>query len=103
MHHLNLRNVYTIGLKLLDVFEIVHEAGYVYNDLTFENMFIGRDQRPKFDEVTDYFDELSFHLWDFSTATPYKDFDTGKHLPECKVDSIMTQSNVFASANQLKF
>lgn len=74
---LNQKNVFTLGEKLLDVMEIIHTAGFVYNDLSFDNISLGVDQKPMFDASPDNFQDLSFHLWDYSAATPYLDFKTG--------------------------
>jgi hypothetical protein len=46
---------------------------------------------------------LSFHLFDFRNATPFRDISTGKHLKQVKVETILTGGNIFASANQLSF
>lgn len=102
-HDLNLKNVYTIGLKLLDVLEIVHEAGYIYNDLNLDNISFGADIKPILHKTKDYFEDYQLNLWDFSAATPYRDFKTKQHLPQGKVRSIMTQGNMFASVNQQNF
>ena len=96
-----LKHVYIFGSKLLDMLEIIHEAGYVYNNLRFENIHFGLSQYPRFYENNDNFDELTFHIQEFTTATPYKDFSTGKHLPQEKVKGIMTYENEFASLSQL--
>lgn len=37
---LNLVSIYDLGLKLLDLLEVVHGAGYVYNDLSLENVVL---------------------------------------------------------------
>lgn len=40
---LQLKEVFMIGQRLLNVIEILHRAGYIYNDLSFENISLGKD------------------------------------------------------------
>ena len=38
-------NIYDFGLKLLDFLEMVHSAGYAYNDLTLDKIHLGQKQQ----------------------------------------------------------
>lgn len=33
--------MYKIGLNILNILEMVHDSGYVFNDLKFENILLG--------------------------------------------------------------
>jgi len=33
--------MYQIGLNILNTLELVHDSGYVFNDLKFENILLG--------------------------------------------------------------
>ena len=33
--------MYKIGLNILNILELVHDSGYVFNDLKFENILLG--------------------------------------------------------------
>lgn len=37
----SLKTVCQVGIQLLDILEQVHRAGYVYNDLKFDNILVG--------------------------------------------------------------
>jgi serine/threonine protein kinase len=64
--------VFSIVKKLIDALQVVHEAGYVYNDIKLENIMI---QKSKDDSTTD----PKIILVDYGMAMKYKD-DQGNHL-----------------------
>ena len=37
---MNLVSTYTLGMKILGMLEIIHEAGYVYNDLSMDKIVL---------------------------------------------------------------
>ena len=37
---INLVSIYTLGLKTLDILEVIHRAGYVHNDISLENIVL---------------------------------------------------------------
>ena len=37
---LNLTSIYELGIKLLDMLQIVHDAGYVHNDLSLSSIAV---------------------------------------------------------------
>lgn len=70
---------------MLDILEIVHQAGYVFNDISMEKILLGPNQTMSLDNgsiIQDYFEDKTLHLVDFSFLTPYKCFVTSKHLKE---------------------
>ena len=41
-------SIFNLGLKLLDILELIHSSGYVYNDLKLENIVIDlKDELPR--------------------------------------------------------
>ena len=49
--------VYDLGIQLLDIFEQIHSAGYVYNDLKLNNLMFnfGFDPSESIDDSTKVF------------------------------------------------
>lgn len=35
--------IYSLGIQLVNMFEQVHESGFVYNDLKLNNLMLGHD------------------------------------------------------------
>jgi serine/threonine protein kinase len=44
--------IFDLGCQLLDSFEALHEAGYVYNDLKPENIMVNKRKESKLDKHT---------------------------------------------------
>ena len=101
---MNLLSIYKLGCKLLDVLEVIHNAGYVHNDLSLERIVLGHDQKLKpniaFD-TDDCFENVDLHLVDFTFMTPYVDERTGEHLKKEKVKELFNVKNDFQSLNRL--
>ena len=38
-------SVYSLGIKLLDILELIHNSGLVYNDLKPDNILIGPNDK----------------------------------------------------------
>lgn len=46
-NHLNNASIFGLGLKIVDILELIHESGFVYNDLKPDNVMLGlRDFLP---------------------------------------------------------
>lgn len=60
---LSRRCIYQIGIKLLDIFELIHDSGIVYNDLKPDNIMMGHHQD---------FVNMDVNLIDFGMATTWK-------------------------------
>lgn len=41
------QTIIQIGLKLIDIIEMIHAAGYTYNDLKLDNILIGDHQQTE--------------------------------------------------------
>ena len=65
--------------------EIMHRAGYVYNDLKLDNLLIdfgvkARNLASSADPKVDIFSGKSIHLVDFGFATKFVDRNTDQHI-----------------------
>ena len=78
--------MYKIGLNILNILEMVHDSGYVFNDLKFENILLGDcDMVPDEWTANQLKHNLSNEqlvLTDFGLASRWKDKETGEHLPK---------------------
>ena len=77
-------SIYSLGIKLLDALELIHLAGFVFNDLKPDNIIFSYDQRLPADcSHGDCFKDQQLCLIDFGFATRYVNVKTGEHIP-CK-------------------
>jgi hypothetical protein len=91
--------VFELGVQLLDMLEVIHSAGYIYNQLCVDQLILGDKQRIKPETRVK---DISLHLGGFECVTPFRDFRTGEHLPPSTTKKVNI-GNVFASYNQLQF
>ena len=35
------KTIYQLGIRLIDIFERIHDAGLIYNDLKLDNILVG--------------------------------------------------------------
>lgn len=81
--------IYKLSLKLLELLEIVHEAGYVHNDLHLGKVvFSNKDSdqhHGRSTKLSDFAIDNPIHLMNYRFATPYIDFSTGKHLKQERI------------------
>ena len=71
-----------LGLKLLDILELIHDSGLVYNDLKPDNILIGHhDFIPELNDTTNenLFADIDINLIDFGMASRWLDNGTGRH------------------------
>jgi len=70
-----------LGKKLLKLLEIIHIAGYTYNDLKLDNILFGMKDKIKLDYCSqNCFENCSINLVDFGFASPYIDTESNKHI-----------------------
>ena len=101
--------IYRLGIKVLDILEQIHLAGYVYNDIKLDNLLLSsccpQNQNNKIDPNLfgpNFFSNNDIVLIDFGFSTRYKNLETGEHL-EKKLLKTFRGNLVFASSNQMKF
>jgi len=71
---LSRRSAYGLGLRIIDIIEKIHAAGYTYNDLKLDNLLIGfKDKLSKNYTSDNIFENVSLHLIDYGFATRYID------------------------------
>lgn len=91
-----------LGLTILSLLEVVHNAGYTYNDLKLENIMIGFDSKIPVKNIEQgMFKNANIHLIDFGNAAYYVDSD-GKHILEGESNRPRGNS-MFLSENQLSY
>ena len=85
--------IFRMIAKLIEALKVVHESGFIYNDLKLENIMIN--------ENGDDADGFNLVLIDYGLATAYLT-DAGEHLP---MDEMETFSGnlIFASEHTLCF
>ena len=101
-------SVFDLGLSLLDRLEIIHNSGFVYNDLKPDNILIGyRQQLPKSSAIIgpngdSIFKNIQLNLVDFGLATPWRNNETGQHVEDKHIGCF--EGNLyFCSQYQLEF
>lgn len=97
-------SIYNLGIRLLDILEVVHGAGLVFNDLCLENILLGhREVLPTCDmtdSMDDCFKDVHISLVNFNNATKWRSIKTGKHFSQVEVADF--KGNLaMASVNQL--
>ena len=86
--------------------EVIHNAGYIHNDICFEKIDLGYDQKLVFKGTKcineNIFDDLTLHFSDFSYFTPYIDLETQSHLKQEKTCCTSFDiANEFQTLNRL--
>ena len=67
-------SIYNLGLKLLNIFEHVHNSGYTYNDLKPDNILLGYGESlPNNCTIGNCFENNTIALVDFGFASEYRD------------------------------
>lgn len=97
-------SVYHFACQVLNILEVVHRAGVVYNDLKFDNLLLSyKQEMPKdFSSVVNCFSNVQLNLIDFGLAQSFIDRKTGKHLNR-EVERFMKGNFMFGSIDQLNF
>ena len=97
-------SVYSLGIKLIDILELIHNSGLVYNDLKPDNILIGSNDkipRSKQSSKQNIFEDVSINLIDFGFAKKWMDSKTGQHVKRKDLDFFL--GNIyFSSVNQLQ-
>lgn len=88
------KTIYQLGIKIINILERIHEAGYVYNDMKFDNILVGNYKNNE-----DTMHEI--RMVDFGFASQYVD-KSGKHLPLSETE-VFRSNMIFATINQFEF
>lgn len=93
--------VLKIGRALLDQLRMIHEAGYVHNDLKLDNVVL--PNAPHVEDLQDLnkIAPLKLLIIDYGFATSYVDRMTGQHV-EQREELTFSGNIMLASANKLK-
>lgn len=84
-------SVYNIGIQILNNLEIIHKAGYVYNDLKLDNIMLDfQAPLPKTYTDSNCFKNIKMRLIDYGFVTKY--VSKGKHISKHDVD--LFQGNI---------
>lgn len=102
-YKLSYKSICHIGTQLLNIFEHIHSAGYVFNDLKPDNIML---ETTKADLPTRYTDENCFErakikLIDFGCTTRY--VDSHGQLKQKEMLTKFRGNLVFCSVNQMRF
>ena len=83
-----------IGIKLLDIIEKIHLAGYTYNDLKLDNILVG-------DHTLSEKCMHEIRLIDFGFSARFES-KSGVHIEEKDID-VFRSNMIFATTNQFDF
>ena len=89
-----------LGQRLVKLFEVIHGAGFVYNDLKLDNIMIGLNDkfRPAAGESS--LKDCTIHLIDFGYCTKF--LSKGNHISQ-EVLEIFRGNMMFCSIHQMNF
>jgi serine/threonine protein kinase len=93
-HNFGLKTIVELGLKLLDIIEMIHNAGYTYNDMKLDNILVG-------DHTMSEKTMHQIRLIDFGFAARFLDKNR-VHIAEEEVD-VFRSNMIFATVNQFDF
>ena len=96
-----------MALQLLNIFEVVHESGYVYNDLKLHNILLDNDVKPAVsrhhnNSHQNIFEKVNLNIIDFGLSTKWIDPSTGKHIDKGWAE-LFRGNMYFSSVNLLSF
>ena len=78
---MNMVSIYSMAIKLLNLLEIAHDAGYVHNDIALDTIVTGQGQHMDLlaiqERLSNCFQDVDLYFNDLSYMTPYIDFKTG--------------------------
>ena len=92
-------SIFRLGLKLLDILELVHDSGQVYNDLKPDNLMVDMNGALPIkvgNEYEDIFKYFRIYLIDFGLASQWRNRKTGEHRRVSRSD--LFQGNIYFSS-----
>ena len=97
-------SICSLGVQLINIFERIHDAGYVFNDLKLDNLMFDVDansQQLKKSKLN-IFEKNNVNIIDFGYATPYLLEDDKTHIKKSQLDEFHGNM-IFSSLNHLMF
>ena len=74
-------SIYDLGLRLINIFQVIHSAGFTYNDLKLDNLLIGFENKlPNNYTNGSCFEDVDIHLVDYGFSTRYVSKKNGEHI-----------------------
>lgn len=102
---LPLTSAYHLCHHLVNLLEVIHDSGLVYNDLKCDNILLNYGEHlPKLSQDTNknYFKNIHLNLIDFGLASNWLNRKTGKHHED--EDVTYFRGNLyFASSRKLQY
>lgn len=96
-------SIFSLGIRLINLLEQVHSAGYTYNDLKLDNLLIGfQDKLSNQYTEDDCFANCTINLLDFGFASRFQKKHTHEILPQRELE-VFHGNMLFSSINQLNF
>ena len=105
---MNQKSIYGLGIHVVNILQQIHMAGYVHNDLKFDNLLLDYNcntncnTKALSDKIENIFFDNSVSIIDFGFVTKYLDLKTKEHITQAKV-KVFRGNIIFSSANQLNF
>ena len=93
-------SICSLGIQLVNVLEIIHEAGFVYNNLNLDCVNFDNDIDVSMLNITedDIFHTHNINIVNYDLATPYLNNTTKEHISKESVDTFRGNI-VFSSLN----
>ena len=99
-------SILSLAIRLLDILEQIHSAGYTFNDLKLDNILLDLDcdVNDLASQDGDIFEKNNINLVDFGFASRYTAEQDGaeEHIEKDKID-YFKGNMMFSSLSQLKF
>lgn len=83
------RQIYSLGIQLVNILEQIHAAGYVFNDLKLDNLMFDSNVDVNYIQTTDedFFERLNVNIIDFGFVTPYLIKGSREHIQKHIIDT----------------
>lgn len=93
------QSIYSLGLTLIDIFELIHNSGLVYNDLKPDNIMVDYHSKlpePNLENSSKFFKDARIYLIDFGLSSKWRDCSTGHHCHQKSLN--VFEGNLYLSS-----